>query len=423
MRSRYLHRVFIRLAVLCFVILQFQQKSPTPSRLDMGTKVRPTSSSTNSSSSSSSTEAQPFVPWKSRRTEPIPCIIEPKKTKETIFQSYETQGKATEDGLLYIKIEKSASTTLASIAIRTAIAIAEKTQANNTREDGTLAPRVCKFRGTSHLWSKRSRPFELRDRGQGFLWKFLKNPTKVHLSIYLFFMVDWKDEEFGEESFLEYFNHTFFFGGFNRFFLSESVSRKATKELKEISKSSDDHVQEFARNLTNNLDFIGIVERMDESLVLLSIMLDLEVTDVLYSNAKVSGNWMRKSGKGPCRKIGEPRPLLPAMQNFLDSKYWSDKIKLDNALYDAVNKRLDATIDLVGRDVFDAKMEEFLKAKQRVTEYCSGKIVVECTAEGVVTATKERTKCYVGDIGCGFECLYELYPVVLNKDNKSTPFP
>ena len=162
---------------------------------------------------------------------------------------------------------------------------------------------------------------------------------------------------------------------------------------------------------------------MDESLVLLSIMLDLEVTDVMNSNAKVSGNWMRKMLKGPCRKIGESRPLLPEMQNFLDSRYWSDLIKLDNALYDAANKRLDATIDLVGRHVFDAKMEEFLKAKQRVTEYCSGKLVGQCTAEGVVTAKKERTKCYTGDMGCGFECLDELYPVVLNKDNQSTPFP
>ena len=59
----------------------------------------------------------------------------------------------TEEGLLYIKIEKAASSTLASVAARSAIAIAERTHANTTREDGTEVPRICRFRGMGHLVS------------------------------------------------------------------------------------------------------------------------------------------------------------------------------------------------------------------------------------------------------------------------------
>ena len=95
--------------------------------------------------------------------------------------------------MLYIKIEKAASSTLASVAARTAIAIAERTQANATREDGTEAPRICRFRGMGHLWSKRSKNLlDERNRDHTFLWTFLKNPTKRFLSIYFFFHIDWQ---------------------------------------------------------------------------------------------------------------------------------------------------------------------------------------------------------------------------------------
>jgi len=40
------------------------------------------------------------------------------------------------------KVEKAASTTLAIVAARTAIAYAERTKTNTTREDGAQVPRI-----------------------------------------------------------------------------------------------------------------------------------------------------------------------------------------------------------------------------------------------------------------------------------------
>jgi hypothetical protein len=97
-------------------------------------------------------------------------------------------------------------------------------------------------------------------------------------------------------------------------------------------------------------------------------------------------------------------------------------MEIDNALYDAVDKSLDATIErVVGRDVFDAKMNEFLEAKKKLNQYCKGKIFLKCSPEGKSIRKAKRSRCYSDDIGCGHECLDELYPVVLNNDNKSIP--
>ena len=117
-----------------------------------------------------------FVPWKQRKDGlPLPCIIDRQRLDPWNPFNHYSQNQPTDRGMLYIKIEKAASSTLASVAARTVIAIAERTQANATREDGTEAPRICRFRGMGHLWSKRSKNLlDERNRDHTFLWTFLK---------------------------------------------------------------------------------------------------------------------------------------------------------------------------------------------------------------------------------------------------------
>jgi hypothetical protein len=369
---------------------------------------------------------QPFVPWKLRRTEPIPCKIETRNSTGsdswTPFGDLD-QNFPTDSGLWYIKIEKAASTTLSSVAVRTAIALAERTtNANNTtREDGTTTPahhKICKFRGIAHLWAKRARAHTTRDHGNTFLWTFVKEPTKLHLSFYFFFVIDWSlgKRKFGSDTFFNYF------GDPDRgIFQSQYLSKIPDRMLHRI-RNSEEEIQAFVRNVIDDLDFIGTVERMDESLVLLSIMLDLEVTDVLYTNAKESGTYMIPAQSEQCHKLGGKRPLLPEMQEFLDSSYWSNLMRLENALYEAVDRSLDATIEeVVGREIFDAKLKEFLAAKETLSEHCRGKIVMACTPEGETVPKANQSHCYSGDTGCGHECLDELYPIVPNDDNESIP--
>lgn len=71
------------------------------------------------------------------------------------------------------------------------------------------------------------------------------------------------------------------------------------------------------------------------------------------------------------------------MQTYFDNdKEWLDMIQYDLALYQAVNASLDLTIDRLGRETFQVKLQEF---RQAPTLCCLWK-----------------------DSGCGTTCLDEL---------------
>jgi hypothetical protein len=139
---------------------------------------------------------------------------------------------------------------------------------------------------------------------------------------------------------------------------------------------------------------------MDESLVLLSFMLDLPVTDVLYLDSKVAGNYILLPKEKKCRQIGHKRELFPSTVQFLQSERWKEVSKID---------RIDLTIDdVIRRDVFNVRMQEFLTAKAVIHGSCS--IVTGCTADGRRTNKNDRSVCYQGDVGCGHECVDSLFP-------------
>ncbi len=138
-----------------------------------------------------------FIPWHQRQVHPLPCIIDFDSYNDEVFM----QRQPTSRGLLYVKIEKAASSTLASVAARTAHAIAVRRNMTHSKYDidtdsnttvVKTVPQVCRYRGLTHLWSKRTiQGFENRNHNETFLWTFVKDPTKRILSLYFFFEIDW----------------------------------------------------------------------------------------------------------------------------------------------------------------------------------------------------------------------------------------
>eukprot|EP00957_Ditylum_brightwellii_P134961 10290248-Ditylum_brightwellii.AAC.1 len=60
-------------------------------------------------------------------------------------------------------------------------------------------------------------------------------------------------------------------------------------------------------------------------------------------------------------------------------------------LYDAVNRSIDLTIDdVIGRDAFNVRLQEFVRAKVLTHDRCSNKVVTVCTAGGNVTKCGKR---------------------------------
>lgn len=180
--------------------------------------------------------------------------------------------------------------------------------------------------------------------------------------------------------------------------------------MEQLQQMNDTDLYQVIQETIDDFDFLGLVERMDESLVLLSFMLDLPVTDFLYLDAKLGGEkiYFRKEGK--CRRCGYKRPLLPGMQAHIESKQFADAMRVDNMIYDAVNRSIDRTIEnVIGRERFDASVLEFQEAKAAVDKHCADKIFTKC-GDGV-GANVTLSKCYHLDIGCGYECVDELYPI------------
>ena len=343
----------------------------------------------------------------------VPCVIDTQPTWNPYSGKFTwhpmdpyVQNQPTDKGLLYIKIERAASSTLASVAARIAHAVAIRSNANVTRTEGGKVQKICRFRGLAHLWSKRSPDFAARNREDTFLWTFFKDPAKRELSIYFFFMIDWKPGErnYTETDVIDFLNET-------KFGQLQSLHPHIEKEFFEVIMNDDALAKQFVQKTVEQMDFLGLVERMDESLVLLSFILDLPVTDVLYLDSKVAGSYMVHPEEWACRQIGRKRKLFPSTEQFLRSDRWKEVSKLEQMVYDAVNRSIDVTIDnVIGRDAFNVRLQEFVRAKTLTQDSCSKSVVMTCTADGKINAGRKRSVCYSGDIGCGHLCIDKLFP-------------
>jgi len=230
-----------------------------------------------------------YIPWKEENSNPLPCIIDLEKDPSWYpLNDVETR-QPSNDGLLFVKIEKAASTTLGSVAARIAHSLAHRVDLNVTRpRDGLQVQKVCKSR-ISHMWWKRTKTYSTRDKDRSFLWSFLKDPTKRILSYYFFFIIDAeKKQTYTEGNLISW--------------LRQEKKKHPGGQLHDITDKypsvnlhnfTDDEIQSYIQKTIDSMDFIGLVERMNESLVLLQLMLDLKPSDVaIVASSKKSGDYI-----------------------------------------------------------------------------------------------------------------------------------
>ena len=155
--------------------------------------------------------------------------------------------------------------------------------------------------------------------------------------------------------------------------------------------------------IMDGYDFIGITERLDESLVVLQMILGLDVGDILYLSAKQSGGYALVSNKGTPRCIAtEHKKREPYMLEFFESPEWKKHIEDDAKLHQAVNESLDLTIERLGRSEFETKLQTFQEALSLAQERCEEKTIFPCSTDGEYI---EKNDCYKLDMGCGYPCL------------------
>ena len=87
-------------------------------------------------------------------------------------------------------------------------------------------------------------------------------------------------------------------------------------------------------------------------------------------------------------------------------------------LYNAAYRSLDLTIDSLGREQFEEKLEKFRRAQKLALEKCSSNLTMPCSPEGVrakvLDVNKFASDCLWLDSGCGYKCLDEISDEVDN---------
>eukprot|EP00543_Licmophora_paradoxa_P008376 CAMPEP_0202442388 /NCGR_PEP_ID=MMETSP1360-20130828/1835_1 /ASSEMBLY_ACC=CAM_ASM_000848 /TAXON_ID=515479 /ORGANISM="Licmophora paradoxa, Strain CCMP2313" /LENGTH=236 /DNA_ID=CAMNT_0049057739 /DNA_START=87 /DNA_END=797 /DNA_ORIENTATION=+ len=172
--------------------------------------------------------------------------------------------------------------------------------------------------------------------------------------------------------------------------------------LHSFDRDIDDPIP-YAEQILTDYDFIGITERIDESLVAMMMLLDLEQSDILYLKAKGHGHFDDGGFNQTCVYV-QPSFVSPGMKEYFESEEWHTRIRGDTALYKAANASLDRTIDeVLGRQNFQTELRKFLKARRLAEETCQDTVVWPCDASG--TRRVVASGCLWHDSGCGFKCL------------------
>lgn len=314
-------------------------------------------------------------------------------------------------GLLYVKNPKAASTTTAGVAHR----IARRVPL--AHDKGTTA---CTAK-VNHIPNYHVGPtFGGRDKERSFLFSTVRDPAKRAISRIFFSDVSWHGNKPTDENVLKWLNNTDSqkgsispgMGGFQLPYLSlsriEAYSAWSPDQAMPVDSLGNmvinpSAVHENVRRVIDQYDFLIIVERFDESLVAMQLLLDLSVTDFLYLSSKHTGDyWMN----GGCIYLHKAF-VSAAVEDYLTSPLWYAQNYGDYLLLEAASQSLDLTIEQLGVERFRKALDEFLSLRDKAEQKCDGKAVFPCTAEGIPQGELAKSHCYSKDQGCGYPCLDE----------------
>jgi len=167
----------------------------------------------------------------------------------------------------------------------------------------------------------------------------------------------------------------------------------------------------YVQELLESYDFVGVRERLHETLAVLQILLGLETQDVLFLQSPYVAtatkdptvsqtDYYEQWNKGECREIPSPEITLD-MKKWFHSEEFEAFIEADVLVYKAVNQSLDKTIDAIGRDRVQKAVNQLKWALDGAKEACQN-VRFPCSAAG---KQQKPNDCFFSDVGCGHECL------------------
>jgi hypothetical protein len=318
-------------------------------------------------------------------------------------------------GLILVKVHKAASSTLAGVNLRISHHITARLEESlpSGSTNGTF-PSICQAR-QAH---EDSRKYRNRDPTRSFLYSSIRDPVQRAMS-WIFYTMSNQGVRPTDEAVLQRLKRRAHFvkGG------QESNSQFTNEAGAQVGyMHTGDHLlaplwngttPNKVRNLKlaktrvaevlQQYDFIVIVERIQESLVVLQLLLGLKTTDILYLSSKLSGGFSFVFSPNPgCHKLTKA-PISPAVDAYLSSSHWYAQNYQDYLLYKAANQSLDLTIDNLGRTRFNKALAVYQQMMHKAKD-CENEAIFPCSSDGV-HQEEDETNCYQKDWGCGYPCL------------------
>jgi hypothetical protein len=316
-------------------------------------------------------------------------------TKEAYILSNGTDYEFVEPkGLYYVKVPKTASSTIAGVIDRIA---------HNNGD--------CNFYD-KHLSEGAGHYYGNLNRKRSFLLASVRNPASRAISRVFFHQVSRLGLDPTDENLLEWLNTTdsiygsvsYGQGGFqlNYMTLDPIEPWSAFRWSNSTNVNKPMLVEKNVQRIIKAYDFLVVVERMEESLVALAMLLGVQIGDIVTLDTKVQGMYAYEANR--CFKIVESH-VSPRVKEYLSSDVWYAQNYGDYLLHAAANASLDKTIDTLGRSRFEAELDRFRKLKAMANEECASQ-GSRCSADGVPMDKKERAEnCYKIDEGCGYHCI------------------
>lgn len=181
----------------------------------------------------------------------------------------------TTTGLLFVKPAKSGSTSAASVTLRIASRLAAQ-----------HGYKLCKNRVQHSHASKLQ--YSKRERQKSVLWSMIRDPTTRIVSQYFHMFVSRQKKSATDENFKEFIQARIVaLTSFELKYLALSEFQNDTSEVQEIN------------SVLTGYDFVGVMERFDESLVVLQMLLGLNTSDVMYLRYVDGLRWLVPSIGAP----------------------------------------------------------------------------------------------------------------------------
>lgn len=277
-------------------------------------------------------------------------------------------------GILFVKVNKCASSTGSGATMRLADTLGRRLQTGAS----------C-FSREQHGWaSAELQQYISRDADRSVLWTIIRHPATRVMSGFFFFEVSRNGVNATEQKILDFVGKR----KYKTYMLDYVRLKKSTNREEEI------------QHVIHSYDFIAVVERMAESLVVMSMILKVPLADLIVLSAKADDYDDGMSAKG-CVKLTRAW-RTPKVDEYLAGEFLQDNY--DMILYQAVNLSLDLTIDALGRDLVMSRVSEYYELVEKNKRECAHHAIFPCPLTLPNHTRLSRQDCYHADSGCGHRC-------------------